>query len=114
MFRRIVEDYEAQLTPTVDAGNAFAQARGKSEHERFADGEIEFDVRLRDIELPDGASLGIRVNGLGIASIPTQGGRATVRMNNTAAHALPPVVDGSRIEIMYDDRVVLTGTYVPD
>lgn len=114
MFRRIVEDYEAQLTPTVDAGSAFAQARGKSEHERFADGEIEFDVRLRDIELPDGASLAIRVNGLGIASIPTQGGRATVRMNHTGGHAIPPVTDGTRIEIMYGDRVVLTGTYAPD
>ena len=114
MFRRIVEDFEARLSPTPDAGHAFEAAHGKSEHERFANGEIEFEVHIRDIRVPDGTSLDVRVNGFAVAAVVVENGRISLRLSRKAGHAIPAVNSGTDIEVWHGAQVVIRGTFAPD
>jgi hypothetical protein len=113
-WRRIVEDYETRLAPTPDAGAAFARASGKSEHERFADGEIEFEVRIRDIDLPDGTSLEMRVNGFFVTSTAVARGKVDVRLSHHGGDTIPPCGAGSRVDVLLGPRTVMSGIFQPD
>jgi hypothetical protein len=109
-FRRIVEDYEAVLAapaPGVDA-------RGKAEHERFEDGEIQFEVRGRGLELADGAELDIRLNGEVVAQTAVRRGGTSLRLSNRSGHTIPEVRAGDRLELAHRGLVLLAGSFHSD
>jgi hypothetical protein len=112
-FRRIVEDYEARLAapgPTADHD----PASGKGEHERFADGEIQFEVRGRGLHLADGTELEIRLNGEVVARTAVTRGRASLRLSTVAGDTIPTVRSGDRLELAHREVVLLAGRFDPD
>jgi hypothetical protein len=112
-FRRIVEDYEARLaSPETTADRS--QASGKAEHERFEDGEVQFEVRGRGFELADGTELEIRLNGLVVARAAAKRGGISLRLSNRKGHTIPTVQAGDRLEIAYLGEVLLLGCFDPD
>ncbi len=113
LFRRIVEDFEARLSPPTDADEESANARGKAEHERFGDGEVEFGVRLRGLSIRDGAEVEIHLNGSKLASVPVDNGRAMV-LSLGGGDRIPAVKSDDRLEIIARGRVLLAGRFAPD
>jgi hypothetical protein len=112
-FRRIVEDYEARLASpgaTIDR----SQASGKAEHERFEDGEVQFEVRGKGFELADGAELEIRLNGLVVARTAVRRGGTSLRLSNRKGHTIPAVRAGDRLEVAHLGEVLLLGRFDPD
>ena len=114
LFRRIVEDYEARLSPPAGADEESADARGKAEHERFGDGEVEFGVRLRGLPVHDGAEVEIHLNGSKLASVPVNDGRAMLLLSLGGGDSIPAVRSEDRIEIIYRGRMLLSGRFAPD
>ncbi len=113
LFRRIVEDYEARLeAPGPDAGHE--RASGKGEHERFEDGEIQFEVRGQRFDLADGAELDIRLNGEVVARTIVSRGRISLRLSNRTGDTIPAVQAGDRLELAHRGVVLLTGRFDPD
>jgi hypothetical protein len=112
-FRRIVEDYEARLaSPGATTGRS--QASGKAEHERFEDGEVQFEVRGRGFELADGTELEIRLNGLVVARAAAKRGGISLRLSNRKGHTIPTIQAGDRLEIAYLGEVLLLGCFDSD
>lgn len=112
-FRRIVEDYEARLaSPGAMADRS--QASGKAEHERFEDGEVQFEVRGRGFELADGTELESRLNGLVVARAAVRRGGTSLRLSNRKGDTIPTVRAGDRLEVAHLGEVLLLGCFQPD
>ena len=112
-FRRILEDYEARLAP-LNTGPGRHPAGGKAEHERFEDGEVQFEVGGRGLEIADGGELEIRVNSELVARAVVRSGRISLRLSDRAGHAIPTVRAGDRIEVAHRSVVLLVGIFHPD
>jgi hypothetical protein len=112
LFRRILEDYEARLSPV--AGTGIRQGSGNAEHERFEDGEVQFEVRGRELGVAEGAELEIRVNGVVVARAPVRRGRVSLRLSNRKGHTIPVVRAGDRLEVSHRSVVLLEGSFRPD
>lgn len=112
-FRRIVEDYEARLAPAGGAVGSHS-SRGKAEHERFEDGEVQLEISARGLDLADATELEVRVNGVAVARGVAKRGRMSVRLSNRAGHAIPPVRAGDRLEVVHRSVVLLSGEFLPD
>jgi hypothetical protein len=113
LFRRIVEDYEARLAAPGQSAARDA-ASGKAEHERFEDGEIQFEVRGRGLDLVDGAELDIRLNGEVVARTTVSRGGASLRLSTRTSDPIPKVRAGDRLELAHRGIVVLVGSFDPD
>jgi hypothetical protein len=113
LFRRIVEDYEAHLAPS-EASADRRVARGKAEHERFEDGEVQFELTARGLEIADGAEEEIRLNGGLVARAAVSRSRISLRLSNRASDAVPVIHAGDRIEIAHRSAVLLLGSFAPD
>ena len=112
LFRRIVEDYEARLAPPAATGGKHGS--GKAEHERFEDGEVQFEVRGRGLELAEGAELQVRLNGEEVARVVVRRGGTSLRLSNRKGHTIPVVRAGDRLEVTHRGLVVLAGSFQPD
>ncbi|MGH7579382.1 MAG: hypothetical protein ACREM9_04365, partial [Gemmatimonadales bacterium] len=107
-------DYEARLAPLPGADSQSAGATGKSEHERFADGEVEFEVRARGLVLPSGTEVEVRLNGVPVATAPADGGPIAVALSLRKGDPVPSVRSGDRVELMHRGRTLLEGTFAPE
>ncbi len=112
-FRRIVEDYEARLAPPGPSA-VRRPARGKAEHERFEDGEIQFEVRIRGLESANGAEVEIRLNGAIVSRTAVTRGVMSLRLSSHKGDTIPAVRTGDRLEVVHRGVVVLTGSFLPD
>jgi hypothetical protein len=113
LFRRIVEDYEARLAPPGPTAIRHP-ASGKAEHERFEDGEIQFEVRTRRLELANGTEVEIRLNGEAVSRVAVARGAMSLRLSNHKGDTIPTVRTGDRLEIVHRGEVVLAGSFLPD
>lgn len=108
-----MEDYEARLLP-VDIMHAGNNARGKAERERFRNGEEEFDVRVRGIDLPDGSALDIYVEKQCVGQIIVTNRHGRLRIESRNGVTVPTVAAGNSIRVMIDGAVILEGLFVED
>ena len=94
--------------------NCCAERTGKVEWQRHGDGSEELDARFRKLELPDGSSVEIRLDGavLGCASISA--GAGYLKLESVKGEAVPKVVAGQVAEVLLDGVVLLTGVFKPD
>lgn len=113
LFRRIVEDYEARLSPADTSAQGHA-ASGKAEHERFEDGEVQFEIAARGLNIADGAELEIRVNGEPVGRGPVRRGRMSLRLSSQAGQTIPSIRSGDRLEVVHRSLVLLRGEFLPD
>lgn len=109
-MRRIVEDYEAKLRPP----SGMQSGRGKIEWERDGDGNEELSARFRKLDIQDGASVEIRIDGtlLGHASVADGSGR--LKFESARGDVVPKAVTGQVAQIVHDGVVVLEGSFEPD
>ena len=112
-FRRIVEDYEARLAPGA-AGVRGSGGGGKVEHERFDDGEVQFELRVHGLQIADGSQLEVRLNGAVVATTDVDTGRSSLRLSNRKGHEIPVVRAGDRLEVAHRSVVLLEGIFQPD
>ncbi len=114
--RSIVRDYEAQLHP-VDAGPD-APRCGKVEWELFEDGEVEFELRVRGLALPDGTALSVHVGGRAVGELVLQRGRGTLKLVAPFPGAVPEPAVGDVVELRAArdgaERAVVRGVLAPD
>jgi hypothetical protein len=112
-FRRIVEDFEAHLAPP-DSAIVAKTGAGKAEHERFEDGEVQFEVRGRDLAVAEGTELEVRLNGVVVARTVVSQGRISLRLSNQHGNLIPAVRAGDRLEVAHRSVVLLEGSFRPD
>jgi hypothetical protein len=109
-MRRILEDYEAKLrSPPGKKGG-----KGKVEWERYGDGGEELHARFRRLDLPDGATVEIRLDGaiLGNATISSGAGR--LKFESQKGGVVPKATAGQLAEIVHEGMVLLAGVFDPD
>lgn len=112
-FRNIVEDYEARLQP-VDTVRAGINANGKAERELFSNGEEEFDVRVRSLEVPDDSSLNVYLEQQFVGQIVVKNKRGRLRIESRNGITVPVVAAGNKITVMLDGAVLLDGLFAED
>ena len=112
-FRRIVEDFEADLHPTML--NEFSQSgKGEIERELYADGSSELKVQFSRTNIPDGASVELLINGTKTGDFEVFGGRVYKKVDTLSGQSVPNVRSGDKAEIQYNGTVILSGTFYPD
>ena len=109
-MRRIIEDYEAKLRPPVGR----RAGRGKAEWERYGDGNEEFHARFRKLDLPDGASVEVRLDGALLGKTMISKGTGSLKFRTESGDRVPKAVAGQVAEIVHDGVIVLEGTFEPD
>ncbi len=112
-FRRVVEDFEADLLPTNL--NDFARAgKGEIEREVYADGSSELKVQFSRTNLPEGATVSLLINGIKTGDFQVSKGRVYKKVNTQPGQAAPFVKAGDTAEIEYNGTVILSGTFYLD
>lgn len=111
-FRSIVEDFEARLQPP-DL-HSQPKARGKVEWERFADGEVSFELNVSRLDLPDGSLLEVRLDEDTIGQISLSRGRGRLDTSTASGVSVPVVAAGMPIQISYLGTTVLAGVFAAD
>lgn len=112
-IRRIIEDYEAKLLPAGPA-RAGARLKGKAEWEKFASGDEEFEVRVRNVDLPDGTSLDVLLSGGLIGRIELEGNYGELLLESRNGVGVPRVHGGDKIAVTHQGSPLLEGTFIPD
>lgn len=110
-FRRVDEEFEARLSPPPGRG---ADGRGKIERKRFGDGVEELEVKVRKLDVPDGATLEMVVEGRVLLEMEARGGRSRVEFDTESDGEVPRVAAGESVRIHHDGQVLLEGTFQED
>jgi len=112
-FRRIVEDFEADLFPTNL--NDFARAgKGEVERELYADGSSELKLQFSRTNLPEGATVSLIINGTKTGDFEVSKGRVYKKINTQSGQTVPNVKEGDMAEVEYNGTVILSGSFYPD
>lgn len=108
-IRRVVEEFEAELY-----GGSSRQRLGKLERKTFGDGAEELELRCRGLDLPDGATLTVTVDGTAVGEAAVARGRARLELESAKGHAVPRVAAGQTVEARYGGQTILRGTLERD
>ena len=112
-FRRIVEDFEADLRPTLL--NEYSQTgKGEVERELYADGTSELKLQFSRTNIPDGANVSLLINGTKTGDFQVSKGRVYKKINTQSGQTVPPVKAGDTAEVEYEGTVILSGTFYLD
>ena len=112
-FRRVLEDFEAELYPTN--ANEFSQAgRGEVERELYGDGSAELKLRFRGTNLPEGSTVTLVINGTKIDDFQVSEGRVYEKIETRSGRTVPSVKSGDSVEVIFEGTVVLSGTFYRD
>ncbi len=107
-------------TGTPNSGDLFAGLSGTTINgvvpRGFAQYEIhssrlELEIRLRQINLPDGTSLGVVVNGASTGNMVLAGGEGRLRLRSDRGDVIPAVVAGTSISITNGGNSIMNGTF---
>jgi len=112
-FKRIVEDFEAKLTPT-NSDDYSRSGRGEVERELFADGSAELKVQFSRTNLPEGATVSLLINGTKSGDFQVSKGRVYEKVNTQSGQTVPSVKSGDTAEIEYNGTVILSGSFYLD
>ena len=112
-FRRVVEDFEADLRPTLI--NDFSQTgKGEIERELYEDGSSELKVQFSRTNIPDGDSVQLLINGSKTGDFQVSKGRVYQKVNTQSGQTVPSIKAGDTAEIEYNGTVILSGTFYLD
>lgn len=108
-------------TGTPNPGDLFAGLSGPTINgvvpRGFAQYEIhssrlELEIRVRQINLPDGTSLGVVVNGTSSGNMVLAGGEGRLRLRSDNGDVIPSVVVGTPISLTNGGDAIMNGTFV--
>ena len=112
-FRRIVEDFEADLLPTNL--NDFARTgKGEVERELYADGSSELKLQFSRTNLPEGATVSLLINGTKSGDFQVSKGRVYEKVNTQSGQTVPSVKAGDTAEVEYNGTIILSGSFYLD
>lgn len=101
------EIYAGLSGPTIDG----VLPKGYAEYEVQSDG-TEFDVCVRQINLPAGTQLAVKVDGVDVGTMALgDNGEARLELDSSGGQIVPVVNSGSTIEIFQDATIILSGTF---
>lgn len=107
---RIVEDYEARLSPPRGRG----RARGRCEWERHGDGSEALCARFRKLDLPEGTTVSVCLDGVVLGDVVLTEGAGRLAFESCRGDTVPKASRGQVCEILYRGAVVLRGVFEPD
>lgn len=113
IVRRVLEEFEARLTPASTVGPA-RDGRGKMEYKRYCNGRQRMKIKCRGLELPDGTKLELRCGDTVIALLETRRNRAELDDERDGAAQFPIPAPGDILELCQDGMPLLTGSVYPD
>ena len=106
--KAILEDYEAKILPIK---NSHVTGKGKVEWERYGSGEVEFELKLKKLNIPDGTSLEVHLNGRHLGSAEVQSSRAVFLLVNVRGDVVPRIRSGDLLEVHKDGVAVMSGEF---
>ncbi len=107
---RIVEDYEARLHPPRGRG----RGRGRCEWERYGDGSEAFCARFRKLDLPEGVSVGLSLDGTILGYTDLEDGSGRIAFESARGDTVPKATGGQTCEIVHRGVVLLRGVFEAD
>ncbi len=108
-IRNVSQEYEAKLEPSPTGLRA--AARGKAEWKRYADGSRQCKLSASNLDLPDGATLGLLVDNRSIAQLTVQHGTVRYRMETERGESVPVVELGQVLRVVYLGQIILEGQF---
>lgn len=112
-IRSIIEDYETHLR-IVDIARAGASAKGKSEWERYGNGETEFSVRIRNVDLNDDSILNVYLEKQFVGQITIKKRKGTLRIESRNGNIVPSVTEGTLLTILLGSSQLFEGKFIKD
>ena len=112
-WRKVVEEYEADLFP-VSMSELSGDKKGKLERKTYGDGEERLKIRLRKVDLDDGATVKVVIDGDAVCDIEVADGKGRAELSSKEGTTVPDVHEGSLVEVQYQYRPLLRGTFEPD
>jgi hypothetical protein len=106
--RVVEEEYEAVLS------DASGREQGKVEWKRYRGGERSLKVRVRGLEVPDGAEVEARIGGRSVARLAVSGGRARAKWRSGEGAEVPDAAHGEDVEVRGPAGPLLRGALRPD
>lgn len=100
-------DLFAGLSGTING----VMANGYAEYELHSS-RRELEVRLRQINLPAGTSLGVTVDGIAVGQMTISDGEARLRLRTDNGQTVPTVTAGSTIVIRNGGSTILSGVFL--
>ena len=108
-----IEDFEAKLA-SADPSDPGLTGQGKVERERWSDGHEEFKLHVRQLSLPDGATVDVYVQDTLLGSFTIRHGAGELLMTGEGGKKVPAVKAGEVIEVRYRKKPVLHGVFYED
>lgn len=108
-FRRIDRELEARLTPP-----ASGQASGKVERKWYRDGGERLKLRARNLDVPDGTEVSVRIDGRPLMALRVERGRAKLDLEAASGGNIPVVRAGEALVVEWDGTVLLHGEFYED
>ena len=112
-WRKVVAEYEADLFP-VPKSERSGGKRGKLERKTYGDGEERLKIRLRKVDVEDGATVRVVIDGDAVCDIKVADGKGRAELSSGEGTQVPSVRVGSVVEIQHQGQPFLRGTFEPD
>jgi len=112
-WRRVVEEFEADLFK-VPMPRFFRVEKGELERKTYADGEERLEIRFGGIDVPDGSSVTMVIEGRTVCEIETSRGRGRLELSSQRGHDVPAVGPGDIVEIQFQGQPLLRGKFKRD
>jgi hypothetical protein len=104
---RIVEETEARLLPPRGRG----RGRGRCEWERYGDGSEALCARFRKLDLPEGASVSVRLDGIVVGDAVLVEGAGRLAFESCRGERVPKAASGQVCEVVHAEIVLLRGVF---
>lgn len=112
-FRKIVEDFEADLLLT-NLNEYSRTGSGEVERDLYAHGSSELKLQFSRTNLPEGANVYLLISGIKTGDFVVSGGRVYKKVNTVSGETVQSLKAGDIAEIEYEGTVILSGTFYPD
>jgi hypothetical protein len=107
-IRNVLQEHEAQLTPVE---KEYAKARGKSEWKRYGDESRRLKVSVSGVNLPDGTTLEISIDGRQIGEMIVQRKIARFERETEKGENVAPVGVDQVLQVSLKGKVIMEGKY---
>jgi hypothetical protein len=107
-INRVTLELEAKLrAPNGGAG------RGKVERKSYADGREKLTMRVRELDLPDGAMTTVYFGDREVTTLEIARGRGQFRLESRDT-PVPTANEGETVRFLHDGIEILSGLFRPD
>jgi hypothetical protein len=88
-----------------------SKIQGKSEWKQYGDGTCRFKFSLRNVPLPDGSRIELRLDGQPLMKLTVKNGTARVDLEDEGGVGIPAVKAGQVLQIKSGASLLAEGQY---